>query len=347
MKLLLSKKINQNDQALFYVGLILVFIVTAVVLSFWSPSKDAWSTFTTVFLGIFIEATPYLLLGTLASGMVEVFFSQDTIKGLTPRSPILSALFGSLLGIFFPVCECGVVPLVRRLFRKGLPIPAGIAFLLAAPVINPIVILSTATAFGFSKMLFMRVGFTFLIAFATGSIFSVIQTPWEILKPTPWITTDVVDDHDHKHTHAHADGEPVNLLSKLRLVFLVSLDEFFEMGRYLVIGGLIAAGMQTFIPQSILLNIGKGPVISVLVMIGLAILLSICSTVDSFIALGFVGIFSAGSILAFLLYGPMVDIKSTLMFLRVFRVRPVLYLILIPFVLILLVCVSMNYFMVW
>ena len=347
MKVTFNKNPYLNNQALLYLGLLMIFVVAAVVLSFWQPSKDAWSTFTTVFLGIFIEATPYLLLGTLASGMVEVFVSQDTIKGLVPRSPILGALFGSILGIFFPVCECGVVPLVRRLFRKGLSIPAGVAFLLAAPVINPVVILSTATAFGFGKMLFMRVGFTFLIALATGCIFSVIQTPWEIINPTPWITSNDVDDHDYEHNLDHAEAERVPFLSKLRQVFLVSLDEFFEMGRYLVMGGLIAAGMQTFIPQSILLNIGKGPLISVLVMIGLAILLSICSTVDSFVALGFVGIFSSGSILAFLLYGAMVDIKSTLMFLRVFRLRPVLYLILIPLVLVLLVCVTMNYFMVW
>ncbi|HVN55582.1 MAG TPA: permease [Anaerolineaceae bacterium] len=357
MKSILSRSISQDIPLGRIIGILLAVIILVVFLSFWPPVETAWSTFTTVFLGIFIEALPYLLLGTLASGTIEVFVSQDAIQRLSPRSPILGALFGSALGIFFPVCECGVIPLVRRLFRKGLPIPAGVAFLLAAPVINPIVILSTATAFGFGRMLLLRVGFTLLIAFLTGCIFAVVRTPWEILRPTPWITAAAVEEsnlephdpeyeHDHEHDYS-SDEEHTTIPAKLRKVFLVSLDEFFEMGRYLVMGGLIAAGMQTFIPQSVLLGIGRGPVISVLALMALAILLSICSTVDSFVALSFVGIFSAGSVLAFLLYGPMVDIKSTLMFLRVFRSRPVIYLVVIPFLLVALVGVAINYFVAW
>jgi uncharacterized membrane protein YraQ (UPF0718 family) len=253
--------------------------------------------------------------------------------------------------LFFPVCECGVVPLVRRLFRKGLPIPAGIAFLLAAPVINPIVILSTATAFGFGKILLMRIGFTLLVAIVTGLVYTVVSTPWEILRPTEWITSETTDLHDHQHEdHQHEDPTNMALITqvqKVKRVFLIAMDEFFEMGRYLVLGGLIAAGLQAFIPQSILLEIGKGPVISVLILMGLAILLSICSTVDSFIALGFIGVFSTGSVLGFLLYGPMVDIKSILMFSRVFRPRALVYMVIIPFILVLLISVSLNYFMVW
>jgi uncharacterized membrane protein YraQ (UPF0718 family) len=118
------------------------------------------------------------------------------------------------------------------------------------------------------------------------------------------------------------------------------------MGRFLVLGGLIAAGLQAFVPQSILLSAGKGPIVSVLVMMGLAILLSICSTVDAFVALGFIGVFSTGSVLGFLVYGPMVDIKSILMFGRVFRPRAIVYLVAIPFVLALVIGVSINYFMV-
>ncbi|MCE1253186.1 MAG: permease [Anaerolineae bacterium] len=355
-------------------GWVVAMIVLAALilfLSYWPPLEDSWSTFTTVFLGIFIEAVPFLLLGTLASGLVEVFVNQDAIRKFTPASPILAALMGSLMGMFFPVCECGVVPLTRRLFRKGLPIPAGIAFLLAAPVINPVVILSTASAFGFGNMLLMRVGFTLLIAVVVGLVFTVVKEPWDILQPSIWITSESADvhehsrqhedhehdeaethahmpghDHAHDHMHEHTAGQS-GFLGKLEQVFQVTLDEFFEIGRYLVLGSVISAGMQAFIPQNFLLGVGKGPVLSVLVMMALAILLSICSTVDSFIALGFTGLFSSGSILAFLLYGPMVDIKSTLMFLRVFRPRVVFYLVVLPFVLVLLISVSLNYFWVW
>ncbi len=331
---------------LYVMGSILVLVFLVVFLSYWPESANFWPTFTTVFLGIFIEAMPFLFFGTLASGLVEVYVNQDAIRRFAPHSPVLSALFGSVLGLFFPVCECGVVPLVRRLFRKGLPIPAGIAFLLAAPVINPIVILSTATAFGFGKILFMRIGFTVLIAIVTGLVFTVIPTPWEVLKPTLWITPETIDLHNH-HDEDPVHEKSLTQVQKIKQVFQIALDEFFEIGRYLILGSLIAAGLQAFIPQSILLDIGKGPVFSVLVMMGLAILLSICSTVDSFVALGFIGVFSTGSVLGFLLYGPMVDIKSILMFSRVFRRRAVLYMVVLPFMLVLLIGVSLNYFMVW
>src|SRR5690606_36564556 len=118
--------------------------------------------------------------------------------------------------------------------------------------------------------------------------------------------------------------------------------EFFEMGRYLIIGSMLAAGMQTLISQNVLLALGEGPIISVLVMQALAFLLSVCSTVDAFLALAFVGTFTTGSIVAFLTFGPLVDIKSTLMFLGVFQRRIVLYLILLPLLMTLLIGVWIN-----
>ncbi|HLF01247.1 MAG TPA: permease, partial [Anaerolineales bacterium] len=153
-----------------------------------SALVDRLSTFTTIFLGIFIEATPFLLLGTLGSGLVEVYFDQNQLHRLIPRNPIAGAIVGSLLGLFFPVCECGVVPLARRLFKKGLPISVGVAFLLAAPVVNPIVIASTAAAFGVGPILFLRVGLTLLIAVTTGLVFAAQPRPEKLLNATAWAT---------------------------------------------------------------------------------------------------------------------------------------------------------------
>lgn len=325
--------------------------------AYWPPSADAWSTFTTVFLGIFIEAVPFLMLGTIASGIVEVFVDPNVLKQFQTRSALLSAFSGGLMGLFFPVCECGVVPLVRRLFRKGLPVSAGIAFLLAAPVINPIVILSTGAAFGFGKVLALRVGITFLIALIVGLIFSVAKTPWEILLPTQWISTEtsalgsenpaIPQACGHEH-HCSCDAQhtvPLTTFTRIVQLLQVALDEFFEMGRYLILGSLIAAGMQTFIPQTLLLEIGKGPVLSVVVMMVLAILLSICSTVDAFVVLSFSGTFSLGGILAFLVFGPTVDIKTIMMYLRVFRLRAAIYLVALPFFLNLLIGVVVNFYL--
>jgi len=122
-------------------------------------------------------------------------------------------------------------------------------------------------------------------------------------------------------------------VQKLRKVALIAGDEFLEMGRYLVIGALLAALLQLLVPQPVLAGLGRGPILSVVVMAAIAVLLSVCSTVDAFIALAFVGQFSNGALLSFLVYGPMVDIKSTLMFARVFRRRSVVYLVMLPLLL--------------
>jgi uncharacterized membrane protein YraQ (UPF0718 family) len=124
---------------------------------------------------------------------------------------------------------------------------------------------------------------------------------------------------------------------------VIGADEFIEMGKYLVLGAMLAAGMQTFIQQNTLLSIGSGPFLSVLVMLALAFILSICSTVDAFVALGFVGTFSFGSVLSFLTFGPMVDIKSLLMYRQVFKGRVVAYLVLLPFLIALLSGLIFNY----
>jgi uncharacterized membrane protein YraQ (UPF0718 family) len=298
---------------------------------FFSWLWNRLNIFATVFLGIFIEAVPYLLLGTLASGLVEMFLDRGQMNRWISHRPIPAAISGALMGLLFPVCECGVVPLTRRLFHKGLPLSAGIAFLLAAPVLNPIVILSTAAAFGWKAMLFWRVGLSLVIAVVVGLVFSVEEDATKVLRPV----LNMTDDHQHE--------QPKTFVEKIRAAFVITADEFFEMGRYLVIGALFAAGLQTFIPQSALLAIGNGPVLSVLVMLGLAMLLSICSTVDAFVALGFVGTFSFGSVLSFLVFGPMVDIKSIIMYAQVFRKRSVAYLILIPFAISLLAGIIFNY----
>jgi uncharacterized membrane protein YraQ (UPF0718 family) len=128
-------------------------------------------------------------------------------------------------------------------------------------------------------------------------------------------------------------------------VLIIAMDEFFEMIRFLVVGALLAAALQVFIPQSNLLVIGRTPLSSLLVMAGLAALLSICSTVDAFVALGFVGTFSTGAILVFLVFGPMVDIKSVMMYSRVFRPRPVLYLILLPLAMTVLAGLLINFYL--
>jgi uncharacterized membrane protein YraQ (UPF0718 family) len=298
------------------------------------------SNFTTVFLGIFIEAVPFLLLGTLVSGLVEVFVSREDFLRLIPRRALPATLVGGLMGLAFPVCECGVVPLTRRLFRKGMPPSAGIAFLLAAPIINPIVLASTFAAYGWGNILIARLVLALLVSLGVGAIFSLNETPSSLLRPeVATLPASGIDDTSIHHL------EPLRI--RLQRVLRIAGDEFFEMGRYLVIGSMLAALMQTFIPQRVLLAVGSGPLISVLVMQALAFILSVCSTVDAFLSLAFVNTFTTGSILAFLVFGPMVDIKSILLFLGVFKRKIVLYLILLPFLMVTLLAVFINLNIAW
>ncbi len=311
---------------------VLLLVVSSMLpVSVFTWLWDRLNVFATVFLGIFVEAVPYLLLGTLASGLVEIFLDRDQMSKWVSHRPVAAAVGGAFMGMIFPVCECGVVPLTRRLFHKGMPLSAGIAFLLAAPVLNPIVVLSTAAAFGWGQMLFWRMAVSLVIAVVVGLVFSVEKDAANVLRPV------MTMEHEHQH------DLPKTFAEKIRAALLIAADEFFEMGRYLIIGAALAAGLQTFVAQSVLLSISSGPVLPVLVMLGLAVLLSICSTVDAFVALGFIGTFSFGSVLSFLVFGPMVDIKSIIMYSQVFRKRAVSYLVIIPFLMSLLAGILFNF----
>lgn len=294
-------------------------------------------TFSTIFLGIFIEAVPFLLIGSLVSGIIAVFIDRDTLLRYLPRRAIPAALTGAVMGMVFPVCECGVVPVTRRLYQKGLPLSVGIAFLLSAPVINPIVFASTYAAFGWGPVLIGRYVLTLIIAFLVGLVFHFAK-PEETILPAEMAGIGLKD--SHQGPEAVAPG-----IERVWQVVVTAADDFLDMSRYLIVGSLLAAGMQTFISQNLLIQFGQGTTLSVLAMMALAFVLSICSTVDAFLALSFAGTFATGSILSFLVFGPMVDIKSALMFLGVFRRRVVLYLILLPMLFTLLFALFINLYL--
>jgi uncharacterized membrane protein YraQ (UPF0718 family) len=204
------------------------------------------------------------------------------------------------------------VPATRRLLHKGAPLPFGIAFLLAAPVVNPIVIASTYVAFdGDWLMVGSRLGLTIMIAVTVAMIVSWLPRQQSLLAPQLARARSSCGCADQAHTRS-LDG-----------LVRHSTEEFFDMSRWLILGALLAATLQTFVPQTALLSIGSGPVLSVLVLMGLAVLLSVCSTVDAFLALALSTTFGPGALIAFLVFGPMIDIKSTLMFLTTLSPRAV------------------------
>lgn len=295
------------------------------------------TTFSTRFLGIFIEAVSFLLLGTLISGLLEAFVTHDDIVRIMPRRTILAVLAGSFLGFIFPVCECGVVPVTRKLFQKGLPVSVGITFLLAAPVMNPIVLASTFAAFGFGPVLIGRYVISWIMAVSIGLLFTLQPRTQRVINPAAFAMI------SGGSAEATVTSTPrMALWPGLAHALRSAGSEFFEMGRYLIVGSLLAALMQTFISQEALKALASNPVNSVVVMAALAFILSLCSTVDAFLALSFARTFTVGSILTFLTFGPMVDIKTTSMYLGLFRRRTVLYLVVLPLLISVLFGIWLN-----
>jgi uncharacterized membrane protein YraQ (UPF0718 family) len=266
----------------------------------------------------------------LASSLIQAFISDEVFARVLPRRAAPAAVVGSLLGLAFPVCDCGAIPVSRRLLSKGAPLPTAIAFMLAAPVINPVVLVATWVAFGANPRLALgRFALILFVAVAVALVFSRHAKPTELL--ASGIFTRV------RHDHEQRVGS-----GKLGQIAHNATDEFFEMGRFLVLGALIGAAIQTLVPREVLLGIGQTPALSVLTLMALAAVLSVCSTVDAFVALSLASTFSTGAILAFLAFGPMVDLKSVFMYTTTVRRGPLLLLIALCGQLIFLVAAFVN-----
>jgi uncharacterized protein len=283
--------------------------VLAVVLPFTDPGRFAWvQTFLILFGSLLVQALPFVLLGALASSLIEVFVPVATLEriGRLPRPLRLPA--AALAGLAFPICECGSVPVARRLASRGLAPSAAVTFMLAAPVLNPVVVASTVFAYrgreAMWTMVLGRFGIGFLVAVAAGWVIGG-RSREELLKPRPG------DAHVH-----HV--ELVRPEAGWRRLFVHLGDDFLFMGRYLLLGATVAAAVQTFMPASVLSGIATAPVVGLLAMMALAAALSLCSESDAFVAASFVQ-FGPASQLAFLVFGPMVDLKLIALYSGTFK----------------------------
>ncbi|MFD2390355.1 permease [Enterococcus gallinarum] len=274
-----------------------------------------------IFLSIVIEALPFVLLGCLISGALQVFLTPERVTKILPKNKLASIAMGCGLGVFFPSCECGIVPIVNQFVKKDVPVYTAFAFMLTAPIVNPIVIFSTFIAFGNSaKFAFLRVLGSLLVAMVVG-VWLAYFSKQEILK-TQLITASEDTHQGHHHGHAHDTGSVKRKWShQIRHLLQHSIDEFFDTGRYLIIGGLIAAAMQTYLPTGMMLTLGSTKFLAVLVMLVLALTMSLCSEADAFIGSSLLSLFGAGPVVGFLVFGPMVDIKNLLMMKRYFTGR--------------------------
>jgi uncharacterized membrane protein YraQ (UPF0718 family) len=278
-------------------------------------------TFKTIFISILLEAMPFILLGVILSSLLQTFVSERAIQRFIPKNPILGILFACLLGILFPMCECGMIPVVRRLILKGMPVYIAVVFIITGPIINPIVFAATFMAFrNHPSIAYSRMGLAFLVAIVIGLFL------YRFVKSNPLrISRTSFANGPELESHQHAGG----ISSKLNTFFVHASNEFFDMVKYLVFGSLLTAIIKVFMQRESLLAIGQGPLSSHVFMMGFAYILSLCSTSDAFVASSFQTSFTSGSLLTFLVFGPMLDFKSTLMLLSVFKSRFVLLLILL------------------
>lgn len=331
----------------------------------------------TLFLSLLVEAMPFLLLGVLLSSSLILFLDERRFITMLPRNPILGAIVGSIIGFFFPVCECGNVPVARRFILQGLPTSVAISFLLAAPTINPIVIWSTYVAFrGQPEIVWLRVIFSLIISIIIGCVFSWQKDSRPMLKPilAKRITALMKEEEIKNNIDEKEDKLPYNLLKsgtfllnqegktikmeeiklenndtktkqeKLELFFNNVIQELRELGGVLILGSAIAASIQIFVPREIILNLGQGTITSIIAMMILAGVVSICSTVDSFFALSFASTFTTSSLIAFLVFGPMIDIKGIGLMLSIFKPRTMIYLLIIIAQLTFILTLTYSYF---
>ncbi|WP_272944731.1 permease [Gorillibacterium massiliense] len=278
----------------------------------------------TIFLSMVMEAIPFVLVGVVIAGVIQMFITERWIARIMPKNRVAATVLGCSVGVLFPSCECGIVPITRRLLNKGVPLHAGIAFMLTGPIINPIVLFATYIAFGNDwRMVGIRSFMSIGVAFCTALVLSFVypEPPFRVQESTARL-----------EAAATAETMPQpqlrrSVASQISGVLSHAVEEFFSVGKYLVIGAFIAASMQTFIPTATLLKLGGSPLTASLVMIVLAFTMSLCSEADAFIASSFRSTFTTGALSAFLVFGPMIDIKNTLMLLGTFRGKFVALLI--------------------
>jgi uncharacterized membrane protein YraQ (UPF0718 family) len=315
--------------------------------------------FSAIFLSIIFEGIPFILIGALVSSVIQIFVSEETIARIIPKNKLVGVLVASLVGLIFPVCECAIVPITRRLVKKGVPLNIAITFMLSVPIMNPVVLLSTHYAFmGMSYMVIARAIFGMIGAIAIGFLIGVLHkdSPFKrerVKKPIGVLskggrTIENYAVHSHrktnviKHSHSHLNGNKDNcscghshnssehknkLIRNIEEIVSHTSAEFYDIGRFFIMGVFLSTCMQIFVPKEFISSLGGGVLSSIIVMMLLAFVLSICSETDAFVARSFLGQFTTGSILGFLILGPMIDIKNTIMLCGSFKLSFVVKLI--------------------
>jgi hypothetical protein len=283
------------------------------------PQRVDWiRTYLVLFASLLIQALPFVMIGALAAALVEVFVPIGTLERLSRLPRPLRLPAAALAGLALPICECGSVPVARRLIVRGVHPAAGVAFMLAAPVINPVVLASTWVAYSGSghalEQTVARAAIGLAVGAAAGLALRRVAATRIPVAPS--------------HSHEQAGGRLGAVMSHLG-------SDFLFMGKFLVLGAGVSALIQTFVSRDVLDGLAGMPVLGTLAMMALAVLLSLCSEADAFVAVSFSS-FGAGPQLAVLALGPVLDLKLAALYGATFgpRFTPRLLLVAVPIILV-------------
>ena len=286
---------------------VITFAAVYLILRF-SPgiAPDTLDTLTNVFLGIILQAIPFLLVGVLLSSAIQIFVSQQFIERWFPKHLLGGMLFSLLAGFCLPVCDCASIPVFRSLVRKGVPLAAAVTFMAATPIINPVAILSTWYAFnGTLSVVLCRVGLGILCAVLIGLTFSGKQSWCEDMSGGFFGVYYTCGCCDSSFSEK-GDG-------KFFLYIQHAKAEFFDIGKYLLLGAFVSALFQTLWGDVSWACGRSGLLIPLVLMMGVAFLLSLCSSSDAVVARSFSSQFPIGALMGFLVFGPMMDIKNLIL----------------------------------
>nr|NYG09818.1 hypothetical protein [Nocardioides lianchengensis] len=252
--------------------------------------NEALGTWCTIFVAVVVQSTPFLLGGVLLSAAISVLLSERVLQRIVPRNPVLAVPVAGLAGIGLPGCECAAVPVAGSLIRRGLAPAVALTFLLAAPAVNPAVLVSTAVAFpGQPEMVLARFGASLLTAVAVG---------WWCLSRGDRLPLRRRPDPPHLHG-------PGRFVATVR-------HDFLHASGFLVLGAMIAAAVNTFVPRSVVDTVAGQAVVGVLTLAALAFVVALCSESDAFVAASLTA-FSDTAKLVFLVVGPAMDVKLAAM----------------------------------
>ncbi len=349
------------------------FLLAAVVVLIAMHGTAAGATLGLSFVSIILEALPFVLLGSLLGGLFEVFVPREWVVRLLPERKIYAILVAGALGLLLPVCECAVIPFTRRIVRKGVPFSTAVAYLLAGPIVNLLVGSATLMAYGWNwKILWARMAFGYGVAVAVALVIdrffpghSALSNP--TMEGVASCSHGCDHDHDHDHAHTHDHGhesasahdhshshdqksahhhDARSRWKQLAEAINHAGDDFLQVGQFLVLGAFIASICQTVIPRHAFLTMSNAPPLAIMTMMGLAVVLNLCSGADAFVAASFRSVLPLSAQMGFMVLGPMLDLKLSAMYLSFIKKRAFITLVVLMYSFVFTAMIAWHYLFV-